>query len=120
MNKGNNMKAVELIDVAMKLAKERQLGLCSSLQSTRFENQEKMPHWGFPLTERVGELMRDWPEYSGDHAFPVPSPDPVMSASEAYGKFRNTENMWSPNHPYGAARLRMIEWIRNELAKGNE
>jgi NAD-dependent dihydropyrimidine dehydrogenase PreA subunit len=38
-------------------------------------------------------LLRSWPEYSGDRNYPIPG----FNCDTA-----SAEEMWSPNHPYGA------------------
>ena len=55
------------------------------------------------------ELVEQWDEFSGDYVYPVPGLDgacPVTTYEDASG-----DEMWSPDHPYGAARLRLLEYL---------
>ena len=58
------------------------------------------------------DLMEQWPEFSGDRAYPVPHPDkdPKMAFDLASPK-----EMWSPESAYGAARLRLLDWLIAKL-----
>lgn len=58
------------------------------------------------------DLMEEWPEFSGDRAYPVPHPDesPDMAFDHA-----SAEDMWSPGSAYGAARLRLLDWLIAQL-----
>ena len=54
------------------------------------------------------DLMEQWPEFSGYPSYPVPhpsdSPDKAFYSASA-------EDMWSPESAYGAARLRLLDWL---------
>ena len=58
------------------------------------------------------DLMEEWPEFSGYPAYPVPhpseSPDKALYLASA-------EEMWSPGSAYGAARLRLLDWLISQL-----
>lgn len=56
----------------------------------------------------IKHLAHDWPEYSGRCAYPVPHP--TLNPGEAYN-MADAEEMWSPDYPYGAARLRLLDWL---------
>ena len=53
-------------------------------------------------------LMEKWPEFSGDRAYPVPHP--IESPDKAF-YLASAEEMWSPVSAYGAARLRLLDWL---------
>ena len=72
------------------------------------------------------QLMLRWPEYSGDCNYPVPDPcagdassddQPYLTASRLYGTTVSTD-MWNPDHPYGAARLRLLSWMIEQRTRG--
>jgi len=64
---------------------------------------------------------RNWPEFSGDIQFPVPSFDPDMSAMGAY---MAAWDKWNHATDYGKARLRLmrffIEKLESSLAERDE
>ena len=57
------------------------------------------------------ENMRYWPEHSGDPQYPVPSPVPEMDAGHFY---EQSDYFWK--HDYGAARIRLVEFLLERLA----
>ena len=57
----------------------------------------------------VMKLATEWPEFSGELLYPVPHPD-FDCPEEAFSRVPDYE-MWCPNHPYGAARLRLLDWL---------
>jgi len=58
---------------------------------------------------RLMKIFQQWPEYSGREAFPVPAPD-GSDPGDYYITSDNTV-MWNPDHPYGAARLRLLDFL---------
>lgn len=54
----------------------------------------------------------DWDEYSGFLAFPVPVPDNRCSPGYAF-ETTPVDDMWNPEHPYGNARLRLLDHCIN-------
>jgi hypothetical protein len=61
------------------------------------------------------DLMEQWPEFSGDRGYPVPHPS--KSPDVAFDLV-STEDMWSPESAYGAARLRLLDWLIAKLEAG--
>ena len=59
-------------------------------------------------------IWRDWPEHSGIMWCPVPTGDPSLNVIEAYKK---RDGMWDREHPYGAARWRLLEWTIAKLER---
>jgi len=59
-------------------------------------------------------LAEAWPNSSGNITYPVPDPD--RDPNEAYN-FTPDEEMWSPDNPYGAARLDLLDWAIEQLEK---
>ena len=79
------------------------LGICAAV--IRSESSPKLRS-GF-LTLLI-DLMEEWPEFSGYRLNPVPHP------SERPDKafyLASAEEMWSPVSAYGAARLRLLDWL---------
>lgn len=64
------------------------------------------------LRELLTGLMEEWPEFSGYRAYPVPHPD--ESPDRAFD-LASAEEMWSPGSAYGAARLRLLDWLIAQL-----
>ena len=59
------------------------------------------------------ELWKDWPEHSGNAKFPVPHKN---GAAPAFVTSRDDE-MWSPKYAYGAARLRLLDYLIEETGR---
>ena len=75
--------------------------------------------WYDEMMRRFSELAKEWPEFSGDDAYPVPyPPDERMPAGVAYQDFAH-DHMWARDHPYGAARWRLVEWMIRNLSLDN-
>lgn len=64
------------------------------------------------LEAKLAALFLKWPEFSGNEKYPVPHPGRSGTgyASMAYMEFYRTDR-WDPDHPYGAARLRLLDWL---------
>ena len=63
------------------------------------------------------DLMEEWPEFSGDRSYPVPHPS--ESPDRAF-VLAPTGDMWSPESAYGAARLRLLDWLIARLEAETE
>ena len=64
------------------------------------------------LSKELRNLMRKWPEYSGDAVFPVPASDgncPEISYVRA-------KNLWGFDD-YGRARRRLLAWLIAETGE---
>ena len=59
--------------------------------------------------------FRTWEQFSGDYAYPIPSPyaSDKYSASDVYYITRE-DDMWNPEHPYGSLRLDLLEHLIRE------
>lgn len=85
-------------------------GICCSL-SEKLQDNREVHVW-------LQEAFREWPEWSGCPHYPVPHPffteggerTAAEYASAAYGG-ANKHAMWSPDHPYGAARRRLLDFL---------
>ena len=67
------------------------------------------------LTYNEMLLLREWPECNGDPGYPIDSPD-FDTPCEAYHLTPEVDR-WNPDHPYGAARLRLLDFLIAELEK---
>ena len=54
-------------------------------------------------------LFKQWPEFSGSRFYPVPHP--TMRPGAAFTEAESQRNLWSSDQPYGAARLRLLDWL---------
>ena len=64
------------------------------------------------LAKELRNLMRKWPEYSGDAVFPVPAPD--GSCPETY--YVRAKTLWGFDD-YGRARRRLLTWLIAETGE---
>ena len=65
------------------------------------------------------DLMEEWPEFSGYPSYPVPHPDDEVAPDRAF-YLASAEDMWSPESAYGAARLRLLDWLIAHLEAETE
>ena len=64
------------------------------------------------------EMFPRWPEFSGLWGYPVPAPASwEMTPREAYGY---ATDLWDPECEYGAARLRLLDWLIAETSPKRE
>ena len=67
------------------------------------------------LSKELRNLMRQWPEYSGDAVFPVPAPD--GSCPEVC--YVRARNLWGFDD-YGRARRRLLAWLIAETSEAEQ
>ena len=58
-------------------------------------------------------LFKQWPEFSGSEFYPVPHP--TMRPNAAFTEADIQQNMWDSDQPYGAARIRLLDWLITRL-----
>jgi len=63
------------------------------------------------------EVLREqafaaWPKFSGDENYPIPG------GEEAFDE-THRENMWNPEHPYGALRLELLDFMIDYFSPEN-
>ena len=88
------------------------------------ERMKDPENWDdFGICEKVSErfqflmmdFFREWPESTGSVCFPVPAKRLASVADSKQAKWgyitASAEQMWSPDHPYGAARLRLLDYL---------
>ena len=83
------------------------LGICGNLMRHLISTNEHA------CNDLLDTLFEQWPEFSGSALFPVPHPTeyPGVAFSEA----KCQRSMWSSDQPYGAARIRLLDWLITEL-----
>lgn len=57
---------------------------------------------------KVREFMRDWPEYSGNPIYPVPSPRAWGCLGDMYGATTG-KGRWTK--AYGSSRMRLLNYL---------
>ena len=79
---------------------QRSVGICKNLQ-IRLGTPTRPPGL-YPLFEQ-------WPEFSGDIEYPVPSGDP-------WGTYLRCEDKWDRGTKYGQARWRLLDFLIEKTA----
>lgn len=98
----SELKVIELLEhvITTKGGDLPGIGLCTYLS-------------GWLPMNTVYQLFKSWPEYSGNPVFPVPSMCEGISPGQAY--MRISVNKYEG--VYGDARLRLAQFIIDELKK---
>lgn len=63
----------------------------------------------------LAQLAADWPEYSGDNLFPVPSYTPGIGPVSIYPIMKARGLLWAERSPYGSARRRLLAFMLKKL-----
>lgn len=94
-------------------------GICAALQKWRLETLTVERRNAVAAIERK---MFEWPEFSGEEIYPVPGFDDEGDAVDACEAFAETatSDKWNEDHPYGAARIRLLRWLISEFEKETE
>ena len=88
--------------------KDRDEGICAQFDLYGlYSSQEQM--------RRFKASFKTWPHYSGDHSFPVPSPDKSVDAIYAY--FDESNDLWDRDTEYGRLRWDLLDHIIAEMSK---
>lgn len=61
--------------------------------------------------DRLDELFKQWPKYSGIIHHPIPGGGIV------YDKAKHSATLWDRNTEYGKLRWELLEWLIEELQK---
>ena len=64
--------------------------------------------WNDDHRDQITEIAESWPEFSGYPSYPVPHPE--RGAIEGFNS-SPINDFWNPDHPYGAARLRLLDFL---------
>ena len=83
----------------------REYGICTNLEEVA----------SLDVADFLQPCFRTWEQFSGDYAFPIPSPYSrgVYAASYVYNITR-ADDKWNPEHPYGSLRLDLLEHLIRE------
>ena len=84
------------------------VGICDAIAARKRGSTED-------LIALFEDLSLGWPKHSGNFCFPVPDPTGGFPG-DAYMR-HHAPDMWSPDHPYGALRLELLDWCIAELEK---
>ena len=68
------------------------------------------------IIAKLSNLIRQWPEYSGEYAYPVKGVE-GMSAKATYWEANKSAGMWKGE--YGESRMRLLIFLIAELEKLN-
>jgi hypothetical protein len=68
------------------------------------------------MTLKLRQYFVQWPEFSGDRAYPV-STNKAVTAMDQYDLASDKEALWSMRTPYGLARWRLVDWLADEFAR---
>lgn len=71
--------------------------------------------WSQDVMEELYRTIIRWPRGTGRSTFPVPCPN-GGSPSRVYLIDYENDEMWDANHPYGALRLELLDWLIEELS----
>lgn len=62
--------------------------------------------------KQAGIHWNEWPEFSGNESYPVPSVGYPVGADCAY---HITRNLWDKSNPYCLGRYRLLDWLIQQL-----
>ena len=98
-------------------------GICVELRSSL----GSLVNYGYPATtifEAAKGLMQEWPNYSGDPAYPISDKNSLLSPGEQYAEARRELKVWDSSTEYGRLRhellLFMILSVAEQLKKTKE
>ena len=62
--------------------------------------------------EQLQTLFRQWPSFSGDDVYPVPSPEPdKLDHNDAFWEAHKLGLQWDPSTEYGRLRWQLLDWL---------
>ena len=86
-------------------------GICSNIWLGEFDDQCEIVRNSIKAWYNYrGLCFAEWVDYSDDYAYPIPGH--MQTPQDAFNN-TPTEDMWNPEHPYGAARLRLLDHCIN-------
>lgn len=87
----------------------KNIGICQNAADLYHEKYGVMVS-----TSAFENLMAEWPKWSGNTTFPIPSPHGGLPCNAYLNA--TEETMWNPEHPYGALRLELLDWLIEVLS----
>ena len=103
------MKPSEILKGIKAGRRNKKLGICL--------NFRMYPDPTPPLTSAMAEVgidFKDWPHYSGDPLYPIPSGNHIRPC--IYYELV-TRSKWDPKTNYGRLRLDLLDWLIQEFEK---
>ena len=93
-----------LIHIRTNGPKDPSVGICAAIEDYSLDRKMLNRHF------------KNWPHFTGDTAYPVPHPtlDPRLGY-----RLSSVDEKWSPNHPYGATRLDLLDHLIRETSDGD-
>lgn len=85
-------------------------GICYNVEITTF-NVEGADD--LAMNQRMATIWHEWPEYSGDHRYPVPYKD-----CDPMTTFHGFDRLWEGE--YGDSRKRLLAFLIAELQEQSE
>ena len=101
------LDALKLIQQGDRLANH---GICANVLH-HFRNKD-VGYAGTVLIDWFPAQLPKWPEYSGDHHFPVKEPGDYRRGDYYFYLVCVNESQWEGE--YGEARLRLLEFLINQ------
>lgn len=88
-------------------------GICATLE------HEVKGHTWWQIEDELAYGFQEWPKFSGNNAYPVPGRnDDGEEIHHAIAFCESSdEAMWSGNHPYGALRLELLDFLIDFFAE---
>ena len=91
---------------------EDDLGICNNMVRYLSLHDENA------CMDLLNTLFKQWPEFSGSVTYPVPHP--TKDPGVAFTKAESQRKLWSSYQPYGAARIRLLDWLIAQLEAETE
>ena len=103
---GDNLLHEELVALKAGIAKNlhrKDYGICTNLPAYARRTSQ----------EGLRTLFAQWPEFSGNHNYPVRAPSGEYP-EDYYWDSKDTEGLWKGD--YGAARIRLLDFLIERTA----
>ena len=103
-----------LEDIKYRGPRMRQSGICGNVTLlAELLHVDDSAVWSYWAGVRQ-DIFKQWPEFSGDSTYPVPSGDRILPANDMYTL---VHDLWE--NQYGEARFRLLEFLITSLESGD-
>lgn len=104
----------ELHKLLIRVAKKpKKFGICFMVNSVMRRHYTDTAWIG--IKTELADLIQTWPKARGSRTYPIPGVN-GLSAAESYCEYNHVE-FWDADHPYGALRLELLEFLLMETGK---